>query len=365
MELTESMRPTGLMKPVVIIPALDPDEKLIGLVEKLRKTKLQIILVNDGSKPEFANIFELLKSRYQCDVCSHGKNRGKGAALKTGIQYAETNYPECSGYITADADGQHSPEDILKVANLLKHNPGEFIFGARDFSKKGIPLKSFLGNRITSFVYLLSTGKRCEDTQTGLRGIPRKFTNFCLTTPGERYEYEMNLLLEIGRASIPFVEVPISTIYLEDNASSHFNPVRDSIIIYLNIIKYSFSSMISGWIDLSLFTLFVYLIFGIGNNKILEATAAARLISGGVNFLMNKHWVFQSKKHNWKEASGYLILFCCQILLSWFFVTNLRHLPLNITVIKIIVDTTLFFISYQIQKNLIFNKKEEWSVIYR
>jgi len=123
--------------------------------------------------------------------------------------------------------------------------------------------------------------------------------------------------------------------------------------------------MISALIDLSLFTIFVYLVFGIGNNKILEATVAARLISGGMNFLINKHWVFQSKKHNWKEAYGYLALFCCQILLSWFFVSSLRHLTLNITVIKIIVDTTLSFISYKIQKTLIFNKKEEWSVIYR
>ena len=343
------------MKPVVIIPALDPDEKLIALVEKLRKMELQLIIVNDGSKPEFENIFELIKSRYQCDVCVHAKNMGKGAALKTGIQYAEINYPECSGYITADADGQHSPEDILKVANALENNPGEFILGTRNFRKKGIPLKSFLGNRITSFAYLLSTGKWCKDTQTGLRGIPKIFANFSLSILGERYEYEMNLLLEIGRSSIPFIEIPISTIYLEKNASSHFNTVRDSVIIYLNIFKYSFSSMISAAVDLSVFTIFVYLAFRAGYNKILEATVFARLISGGVNFLMNKHWVFKSKKYNWKEVSGYLTLFCFQMLLSWFFVSSLRNIPLNITVIKIIVDITLFFVSYEIQKTFIFN----------
>src|SRR5665648_25315 len=202
------------MKPVVIIPAFNPDEKLIDLVEKLMKMEFQIIVVNDGSGQECRHVFDAVKVRYKCDLCNHSENMGKGASLKTGIRYAAVNYPECSGYITADADGQHSPEDILKVANSLENNPGEFTLGTRDFSEKGIPLKSFLGNRITSFVYLLSTGKRCEDTQTGLRGIPRKFTTLCLSIPGERYEYEMNLLLKIGRSSIPFIEVAISTIYL-------------------------------------------------------------------------------------------------------------------------------------------------------
>ena len=347
------------MKPVVIIPAFNPDEKLISLVEKLTKMKFQIIVVNDGSEQKCRRIFDTVKDKYQCDLYNHSENMGKGAALKTGIQYADINYSECSGYITADADGQHSPEDILNVANSLELHPNALILGTRDFNKDGVPIKSFLGNRITSFVYFLSTGEKCKDTQTGLRGIPRKFTELCLSVSGDKYEYEMNLLLAMGHMGIPFIEVPISVIYLEKNKSSHFNPIKDSVIIYLNIFRYSFSSFFSAIIDISLFTVFVHLVFGSGHIGILEATAAARLVAGGVNFLLNKHWVFQSGEHNWEETFKYFTLFGFQIHLSWFLVASLKHLPVNITLIKIFVDITLFFISFQIQKTLVFTNKIE------
>lgn len=230
----------GKIKPIVIMPALDPDEKLITLVADLKKMDLQIVIINDGSGQEYVNIFKTLKSQYQCEVFVNAKNMGKGAALKNGIQYAALNYPEACGYVTADADGQHTAEDILKVADSLEKNPDKFILGVRDFNEKNIPFKSKWGNRITSFIFLLSTGKRCTDTQTGLRGIPVKFTEISLAVPGNRYEYEMNLLLEMERQGIPFVYEPIATIYLKDNKSSHFNPLKDSIIIYLNILKYSY-----------------------------------------------------------------------------------------------------------------------------
>lgn len=347
------------MKPIVIIPALDPDEKLITLAAGLRKLDLKVLIVNDGSGKKYSAIFETLQTRYQCEVCTHEINLGKGAALKTGIRYVAENYPECSGCITADADGQHTPWDILMVSNSLERNPGSLVLGTRDFAKKGIPLKSLLGNRITSAVFLLSTGKRCADTQTGLRGIPRSFTETCLSVPGDRYEYEMNLLLEMAHKDIPFIYTPIATIYIEDNASSHFHPVRDSALIYFNIIKYSLSSMVSAATDLAFFTAFTTLVFGVGSAGILASTVAARLISGSVNFSINKRWVFQSKKGPGDEALKYFTLFCCQMLLSWLLVSALNFLPLNITLIKILVDSTLFFISYRIQGKHVFNTQKK------
>lgn len=347
------------MKPIVIIPALNPDGKLITLVEDLKKMFLQIVIINDGSGPECAVIFDTLKFKYQCEVCVHPENMGKGGALKTGIQYAARRYPEACGYVTADADGQHAAEDILQVANALEKNPGNLVLGTRDFKEKNIPFKSRWGNRITSLIFLLSTGRRCADTQTGLRGIPRQFTEICLAVPGNRYEYEMNLLLAMQRKGIPLLCVPIATIYLEGNRSSHFNPVKDSIIIYLNILKYSLSSLISALTDLSLFTVFANLIFGTGYAGILAATVGARLISGGVNFSFNKYWVFQSKKRPAKEAFKYFCLFCCQMMTSWLLVSGLSSLPLNLTVIKVLVDSSLFFISYQIQKRYIFHSSQK------
>lgn len=351
------------MKPIVIIPAFNPDEKLIHVVEKLKELKLQVVVVNDGSRTIFNSIFEILEDRKLCDVLEHRKNKGKGAALKTGIQYAALNYPESSGFVTADADGQHSPEDILKIADTLEENPDSFVLGTRDFSQKGVPLKSFLGNRITSFVYLLSTGKRCADTQTGLRGIPQKYKRLCLSVPGDKYEYEMNFLLEMGGNDVPFINVPIETIYLENNSSSHFNPIKDSALIYLNILKYSISSLASAAADLSIFTIFTHLIFGTGSMGILASTITARLASGSMNFMVNKFWVFESKRHKSNEAILYFVLFCCQMVMSWLLVSSLSSLPINLTLIKVIVDTGLFFISYQIQKNFIFTEKQERKAI--
>ncbi|MDD3894366.1 MAG: glycosyltransferase family 2 protein, partial [Syntrophomonadaceae bacterium] len=326
------------MKPAVIIPAFNPDEKLIELADDLKKMELPMVIVNDGSEPEYTNIFTAIKSRCGCEICCHPINIGKGAALKTGIQHAALTFPEACGYITADADGQHTAEDILRVAKVLERHPDRLVLGTRDFNAKNIPFKSKWGNRITSLVFLISTGKRCTDTQTGLRGIPKKLTETCLDVPGNRYEYEMNLLLELARREVLFLPVLISVIYLNGNQGSHFHPVKDSARIYLNIVKFSLSSLVSAITDLTLFTIFLQLIFGAGAAGILAATATARLISGSVNFMFNKHWVFRSKNCLSIEALKYLILFCSQMMLSWFMVMSLSTLPLNLTLIKIFVD---------------------------
>jgi len=228
------------MKPVIIIPTLNPDQRLVNLVEKLNKVDIPIVIINDGSKEECSDIFEILRSRFQCDIFNHARNMGKGAAIKTGIDYVSQVYPESCGYVTADGDGQHAAEDILRVAKALQKNQGSLILGSREFSEKDVPFKSRWGNRITSLVFKLSTGKECPDTQTGLRGIPKEFKGICLSVPGNRFEYEMNMLLKFVGYNIPLMYISIATIYLENNKSSHFNPVKDSIRIYSNILKYSF-----------------------------------------------------------------------------------------------------------------------------
>jgi glycosyltransferase involved in cell wall biosynthesis len=347
------------MKPIVIIPALNPDEKLVTLVEQLKQNDLTTIIVNDGSTHGYEIIFDILREKLDCVVCVHTKNMGKGVALKTGIAYAANVYPEAPGYVTADADGQHSPEDILKVAAILEKNPGRFILGIRAFNNDKTPFKSKWGNRITSLAYLLTTGERCPDTQTGLRGIPMSWTKAVLEIPGDRYEYEMNVLLEAGKSRIPFVEIPIETIYLNKNKASHFHAIKDSARIYLNILKFSLSSFVSAIVDNSVFTLLMQIAFGATSMGILEATIIARVMSGGVNYILNKHWVFQNKDREGKAALQYAILFISQMLLSWFFVSSLSSLPIHLTLLKICVDTGLFFGSYLIQKNLIFGEQRK------
>ncbi len=354
------------MKPVIIIPAFKPDLKLIKLVSRIKylsDADQHIVIIDDGSGQEYAGIFEKLKSNYCCDLCIHEKNAGKGAALKTGIEFAAKKYPEACGYVTADADGQHAPEDILKVAGALMRYKDHLILGVRDFHSEIVPFKSKWGNRITSGVYQLSTGLKCPDTQTGLRGIPSEYAQFCLTVPGVRYEYEMNLLTEMGSMGVPFSYVPIKTIYLENNRSSHFHPFRDSVIVYYNILKYmlkcGLSSLSSSIVDLSLFTIFTRLVFGAGYGGVLAATVFARLLSGCFNFMLNKHWVFRSPDSHSLEAAKYFTLFCFQMLTSWLLVAGLSRLAINITLLKMIVDVTLFFISYQIQNQYVFKVKSK------
>lgn len=343
------------MKPVLIIPAYEPDQQLIQLVETLSFAGLPMVIVDDGSSPACQNLFEALEAKYPAALCRHGMNLGKGAALKTGIRYARAHFPEACGYVTADADGQHSPEDILKVAAALEKYPDRLILGTRSFDDPSVPFKSRWGNRITSLIFFLSTRRRCSDTQTGLRGLPAQFAESYLAIPENRYEYEMAQLLKMCEMA-DFLQVPIATLYLEHNRASHFHAVKDSVLIYKNIFKYSFSSILSAAVDLTAFAILVKRILPSGSLGILAATVIARLISGNLNFLINKHWVFRSSRPGAMEAGRYLALFCSQMLLSWLLVTGFRSLPLPLPLIKVFVDGSLFVLSYHIQKRYIFYK---------
>lgn len=354
------------MKPVIIIPAYNPDEKLINLVRDLMYYENKIVIINDGSHPKYNYIFKTIENECFCDIRYHEKNMGKGAALKTGIHYVMKKYPETSGCITADADGQHTPEDIMKISTALENTSFSLILGTRAWSGKDIPFKSKWGNKITSLVFFLSTGKKCQDTQTGLRGIPASLFEKCLNIPGNKYEYEMNMLMDFAKNNISFYGIRIETVYIDDNSSSHFNPIKDSLRIYFGIIKYSISSFTSMLIDLTAFSILTQLVFGHLSYGILLATIIARLISGNANFLMNKHWVFKSGSKGPKEAIKYFSLFFTQMIVSGLFVTAFGLIiPLPPTLIKIAVDTGLFFISYNIQKKYIFKFKKIRSVSYR
>lgn len=183
------------MNPVVIIPALNPDENLILLVKELQKKDLHTIVVDDGSGAEYAAIFELLKSKYACDICTHPSNCDKGRALKTGIRFLLDKYPESPGFVTADADGQHAVGNIRGIAGALSGHPHVLVLGVRNFGEEGIPFCSRFGNKMTSSIFRAATGIRCQNTQTGMWGVPMRYANLCLGLTGERYEYEMNMLM--------------------------------------------------------------------------------------------------------------------------------------------------------------------------
>lgn len=342
-----------MTKSIVIIPALNPDTRLCSLVNELKTLGMRdIVIVDDGSTKTIHNgrdiFFEL--EELGCIVYRHDTNMGKGAAIKTGIKGAMEIFGENIGVITCDADGQHLPIDIRRVANALNDNPMSLILGTRDFDRNNVPKKSKFGNKITSAFFYLTKKKKCPDTQTGLRGIPNCLLSLALEEQGKRYEYEMNFLSDAADM-VEMVFVPIETVYEDGNKTSHFRPVHDSLLVYSRPLRFASSSLISTVFEYFLFILLA-LMFGSGA---FLAQSGSRIASGIVNFLLNKYWSFGSKRSGSKELIRYSILFGVQLLVSATLITALSYV-VSAIVAKVVVDTTLFFVSYQIQRRWVFKK---------
>lgn len=338
----------------ILIPAYKPDHQLLDLIDRLTDSGISnIIIIDDGSGSEFKDLFDKIRTNSFCSLCTHAVNLGKGRAIKTGLNYALTTYPELSGIVTADADGQHLPEDILKVQKKLIENPKNLILGCRSFDKK-IPFRSKLGNEITKKIFHLLVGVKVSDTQTGLRGIPSKYIPECIKMDGEKYEYEINMLASGGKHGISIKEIPIETVYIDQNRSSHFNPVLDSIRIYFVLFRFLISSLSTSVIDFIIFILCSQ--FGL---NILLSTVMARLVAGNYNFVINKKLVFKSESNAISAFAKYWSLVILLGSLSYMgILTLVNYASLNLLLSKALLETLLFFISFAVQRNLIFYSKE-------
>ena len=289
----------------ILIPAYKPDNKLIDLTDLLlTHSDLAVVVVDDGSDEGYSPVFTKLDQRIR--LIAYSDNRGKGAALKTGIQYIYENLPDCDRIVTVDADGQHKYEDIMRIIDRSVQIPGALVLGCREFSGNSIPFRSRLGNTLTRWVFAIASGVHVHDTQTGLRGFDRSGMKLFLSVPGDRYEYEINMLLAAARGGMPIVEVPIETVYINNNEGSHFHPVRDSVRIYLCIIKFAASSFISFLVDTLLFLL-LGLVPALSGN-ILAREIIARIVSASVNFTINKNVVFRGDEKTIPALVKYILL---------------------------------------------------------
>lgn len=343
----------------IIIPSYEPDEKLPALLKKLRETGFcNIVLVDDGSGEEYAGIFSEAGTTYGCVVLHHAVNQGKGRALKTAFNFCLREFGALPGVITADSDGQHSPECILACVDAMLANPSALILGCRCFEGEDVPARSEFGNKCTRVVMKYLTGISVSDTQTGLRGIPTAFMEQLLMVKGERFEFETNMLLETKSRKIPIVEVPIRTIYIEENKTSHFNPIKDSIKIYMIFGKFLFSSLSSSLVDLTLFTIFCFFMRDMEWGRISYITAAtvfARILSALYNYSLNLKVVFQSEGKIGTTLPRYILLAIVQMSLSALLVGKLYPLFGGMEVlIKIPVDVILFFLSFVIQREFVY-----------
>lgn len=364
---------------IVIIPSLDPDEHLKETVEGLKAAGFsRFVLVDDGSSKENKKNFP--EPTEDIVVLHHEVNRGKGAGLKTAFAYIQENLPDAKYMVTVDGDGQHAPADAKKCVEALKDNKSQVILGARCFSQDNVPLRSKLGNNITLFVFHKLCGIQISDTQTGLRAFPTELIPTLLKIEGERFEYETNMLLKFKQRGVEINEVPIETVYIEENHTSHFRTVQDSFLVYKFILAYIASSAISFIIDISLFAVFqklftklsiagTFSLFGQKYTMIkLFATACARLISSLVNYNINKHKVFdyegEEKDKNDHTLLKYYALAIPQMFISAFAVTILTSVSgiadertFLTTLIKVCVDVIIFLVNYRVQRVWVFADK--------
>ena len=338
---------------IALIPAYQPTEQLISLVQEAKSEGFQIVVINDGSNTGTNDIFASA-DRFGT-VLHHVKNMGKGQAIKTGLSFIQGQYPADCTVVTLDADGQHRIADAKRICKVAQNHPDALVLGSRRL-KENVPIRSRVGNTITRFVYRISTGQRVWDMQTGLRAFSTGLIPQFLSIPGERYEYEMNVLLACSRIGIPILEEEIETIYIDGNAFSHFDTVKDSWRVYKEILKFSSASLISFLVDYGLYSLFTLLTSGSGNIlSILISNTGARIMSASVNYTINRKLVFQSKAHVVRSAVQYAVL-AVGILIGNTVVLSVLadYLGVNRYAAKLITELFFFLMSWLVQRKAIF-----------
>ena len=238
------------MKEIILIPSYKPDERLLEFIRELDAEGLKdVLIVDDGSGEDFNGIYENVKKEYpNCDIIYHAVNLGKGRALKTGFNYALNKYKDLNGVVACDADGQHPADSVKKAAIAMDEHPDKLILGTRRFLKgKNVPLGNLLGNFITIFAFKMLTGLSFGDTQCGLRAFPKQIMKKLISTQGERFEYENIMLLDVRKECIDYLEFPMDAVYLEEESyTTHFNKLKDSFLIYINILKFALLPIFSG-----------------------------------------------------------------------------------------------------------------------
>lgn len=361
---------------VVIIPSYEPSGSFVSYARELiEKGFKEVLVVNDGSNDTFTPVFEEIKGIPRCIVTGYAENHGKGHALKFAFAYCKERYDESTLFVTADCDGQHLCEDVERVAREAAATPEQLILGARDFSLPFVPQRSRKGNVFTRKMYKFLYGLSLEDTQTGLRAFSYSMLDELMNIKGERFEYEMNMLVILHKNRRIIREIPIATVYneeMEDGAKvSHYRPLRDSVrilsILFKNLGWYFFSSIVSTILDILAFYLLTRFVFAAEITSaalvMLIPTVGSRVLSSVFNFTFNFKVVFRGKKK--RSIFRYYALWCVQLGVSYAIACGLNALfaltalpndtkALLITLCKGFCDFLIGMISYGVQRAYVF-----------
>lgn len=314
-----------------------------------------IIVINDGGRVSFEFENELISMG--CHYIKRKKNHGKGNCLRLGFRYARSKLFGITGFITADADGQHRAEDVVKVAHAMDLRADCLIIGRRNMKHSKAPLHLKIFNKIASVYFKIVTGVKCRDPLSGLRGLPISLYPLLMETKGDRFDYEMNYLTVCADRKVPFYDVGIVARYFE-NQKSNYHIVTDTYLIFITPLKFATASLGCALIDLILFTVISYLLPAQFFLSVAAATILARITSGGINFFINRRLIFKNDGAKSGQMKRYLILFACIMLASMTAVSLLSFLPVPVTALKIPVDLALWTVNYSMQRKWVFREQK-------
>ena len=336
----------------VLIPAYRPGTLFVNFVRRLAESAPHIIVVDDGSGPEYKDRFEEIEQIPQVDLLRHAINLGKGAALKTGINHFLCAWPGLVGIVTADADGQHAAEDVIRVGQRLMEHPGSVILGARNFDA-GVPFRSRLGNKATIALARLLVGQNLSDTQTGLRGIPAALLPHLLRIPASGYEFELEMLITAKHLSYPVREEKVQTIYIDGNRASHFNPLFDSMRIYFVLLRFSILSFLTAVVD----NLVFFAAFHV-TGSIAQSQVTGRLVAILFNYTSARRVVFLSRQSHRIVLPRYLLLVLASGLLSYSLIRLFTSVfSMDVMLAKPLAEGLIFIVNFAIQRDFVFTKR--------
>lgn len=335
---------------VVLIPAYEPDVRLVTLVRALRTTdpSRPVVVVDDGSGDLFRTVFADAQAA-GAELLRHDRNRGKGAALKTGLRFVRERHSG-EDVVTADADGQHTPRDIERIARRTGRHPRDLVLGVRAFTGP-VPARSKLGNAATRALFRLVSGQDVIDTQTGLRGIPAPLIDWMLTVRGDRFDYEFRVLLQARAAGVALAQEPIATVYTDGNSSSHFRPVLDSLRIYAPLLRFAASALLAFAVDTA-----ALLVLNALTGWLLFSVVGARLMSAGMNFAINRSLVFRRGREVPLRTAAVRYVSLAVLLLAANFgmITALTQMGLPLLAAKVLTEASLFVVSFSVQRAVVF-----------
>lgn len=337
--------------PPVLIPAYRPSDELVRLARRLAGRGFgRIIVVDDGSGPDHAALFADIARLPEVTLLRHERNRGKGEALKTGLRHLLASSADAPGVVTADADGQHLPEDIERVARRLAASDGAtLVLGVRRFDR-AVPLRSRLGNLFSIHAVRWIAGIRLADTQTGLRGIPRALAAKLVEAATGGYEFELDMLLAARHSGFSIAEEPIRTVYLDGNRSSHFHPLRDSMKIYFVLLRFLMVSLATALIDNAVFAAALAL-----SLPVPAAQALARMFALSFQYPAARRAVFHSREPHRRTLPRFLTVALAHALVSYASIHWLAaHWGGGWMPAKIAVETCLFPLNFLLQRDWVF-----------